>query len=86
MTWINPSTAPMIPIVFCETRKLAEEWTYRYLGAAHAWAQTEDAALARIGLAPTHNIDADEDADRRDGLEGHRVPGTVAPAGSSGLA
>ena len=32
---------PNVPIVFCETRKLAEEWTYRYLGAAHAWASTE---------------------------------------------
>lgn len=27
---------PEIPIVFCETRPLAEEWTYRYLGAALA--------------------------------------------------
>lgn len=27
---------PGIPIVFCETRPLAEEWTYRYLGAAMA--------------------------------------------------
>jgi hypothetical protein len=27
---------PAIPIVFCETRKLAEEWTYRYLrGRTH---------------------------------------------------
>lgn len=25
---------PSLPIVFAETRKLAEEWTYRYLGAA----------------------------------------------------
>ncbi len=24
---------PAVPLVFCETRKLAEEWTYRYLGA-----------------------------------------------------
>jgi hypothetical protein len=28
---------PMIPIMFCETRALAEEWTYRYLAAAHTW-------------------------------------------------
>ena len=28
---------PMVPIVFCETRKLAEEWTYRYLAAAWTW-------------------------------------------------
>jgi hypothetical protein len=25
-----------VPVVFCETRKLAEEWTYRFLGAARA--------------------------------------------------
>ncbi len=25
---------PNVPIVFCETRPLAQEWTYRYLGAA----------------------------------------------------
>ena len=41
---------PTIPIVFCETRKLAEEWTYRYLAAAHAWAEAEGAAIARIGM------------------------------------
>lgn len=41
---------PGVPIVFCETRKLAEEWTYRYLAAAHTRAHTETAAAARIGL------------------------------------
>ncbi len=40
---------PTVPIVYCETRKLAEEWTYRYLAAAHAWAQAELPALERIG-------------------------------------
>lgn len=60
LTWVRPAVVadglaelqvrwPAIPIVFCETRKLAEEWTYRYLAAAHAWAADEDAALARIG-------------------------------------
>ena len=39
---------PNVPIVFCETRQLAEEWTYRFLAAARAWAETEEAALARI--------------------------------------
>ena len=53
---------PMIPIVFCETRALAEEWTYRYLAAAHAWAQTEDAVIARIGLTAGHG-DGDGTAD-----------------------
>jgi hypothetical protein len=35
-------------ILFCETRQLAEEWTYRFLAAAHEWAITEHAALQRI--------------------------------------
>lgn len=26
---------PAVPIVFCDTRPLAEEWTYRWLAAAH---------------------------------------------------
>lgn len=38
---------PAIPLVFCETRPLAEEWTYRYLAAAWKWAATEPAAQAR---------------------------------------
>jgi len=46
-----------VPVVFCETRQLAEEWTYRFLAAAHAWAITEHAALQRI--SPT-NIDIAE--------------------------
>jgi len=41
---------PMVPIVFCQTRKLAEEWTYRYLAVAHAWARDEPAARARLRL------------------------------------
>jgi ERCC4 domain len=32
---------PTVPIAFCETRPLAEEWTYRFLGAALAYAQSE---------------------------------------------
>lgn len=47
---------PTIPIVFCETRALAEDWTYRYLAATHTWAATEPAAAARLTatLAETH--------------------------------
>ncbi len=30
-------------------RRLAEEWTYRYLAAAHAWASSERALAERIG-------------------------------------
>jgi ERCC4-type nuclease len=43
---------PSIPIVFCETRSLAEEWTYRYLAAAHLWASSETAAIERIEAHP----------------------------------
>jgi hypothetical protein len=43
---------PNVTIVFCETRALAEEWTYRYLAAVHAWATTEAAAADRIGERP----------------------------------
>jgi len=55
---------PTIPIVFCESRALAEEWTYRYLAAAHAWADAEPAALDRLG--PDHNTgpDTGPDTDR----------------------
>ena len=36
---------PNVAIVFCQTRKLAQEYTYRYLAAAHTWfAETDDAA------------------------------------------
>jgi len=43
-----------VPIVFYETRKLAEEWTYGYLAATHEWASTERAFTERInGLNTT---------------------------------
>ena len=32
---------PNVPIVFCETRQLAQEWAYRFLGAAAAFADEE---------------------------------------------
>lgn len=32
---------PNVPIVFCDTRPLAEEWTYRFLGAALAHLDAE---------------------------------------------
>lgn len=35
---------PTIPIVFCDTRPLAEEWVFRYLGAALAYAQADTEA------------------------------------------
>ena len=42
---------PTVPIVFCESRKLAQEWTYRFLAAAWAGAEEErvgSEAVARL--------------------------------------
>jgi hypothetical protein len=36
---------PNVPIVFCETRPLAQEWTYRFLGAALRYAEEEQVEL-----------------------------------------
>jgi ERCC4 domain len=64
---------PTVPIVFCETRKLAEEWTYRWLAAALTWARTESAALARIAA-----VDAGQTrGDGAGGLDPRREPSTA---------
>lgn len=68
---------PSIPIVYGETRKLAEEWTYRYLAAAHAWAEAEPLAVGRIGVevmaaAPTELLDLKAAAP--DTAGGHPAP------------
>lgn len=39
---------PNVAVVFCETRPLAEEWTYRFLAAAQAWYATESAVVQRL--------------------------------------
>jgi hypothetical protein len=51
---------PGVPLVFCETRKLAEEWTYRYLAAAYSWAVDEPAVIERIGRVPVKPDQADD--------------------------
>jgi len=61
LEWVKPSVVaeglaeaqvrfPTVPIVFCETRLLAQEWTYRFLGAALAHHREHDDAQ---GLAAT---------------------------------
>ncbi|HEY3141387.1 MAG TPA: ERCC4 domain-containing protein [Acidimicrobiales bacterium] len=68
--WVRPAVVadglaefqvrwPNVPIVFCETRQLAEERTYRYLAAAHTWALNDAAARERIGAG---HPDETEDA------------------------
>jgi hypothetical protein len=53
---------PNVPIVFCETRGLAEEWTYRYLAAAYAWATAEPAAIERVAAWPSPEPGPDRQA------------------------
>jgi hypothetical protein len=46
---------PTVPIVFCDTRKLAQEWTYRFLAAARAGLSEEmvgDFAVRGLEAAP----------------------------------
>jgi hypothetical protein len=43
---------PNVPIVFCETRKLAQEWTYRFLGAAVAHHHADEHGEARAAELP----------------------------------
>lgn len=38
---------PSVPITFCDSRKLAEDWTYRFLAAALVQQRAEDAAGSR---------------------------------------
>ena len=52
---------PNVPIIFAETRQLAQEWTYRFLGAAVAEHATEAGGLARIeALTPAGPVPASE--------------------------
>jgi ERCC4-type nuclease len=43
---------PTVPIVFCETRQLAQEWSYRFLGAAVAHLGLHHDAAALEGQLP----------------------------------
>jgi hypothetical protein len=61
---------PNVPIVFCETRRLAEEWIYRFLAAACVWAETETAAIDRLTRLATTAATT----------ELHRAPGAPEPS------
>lgn len=43
---------PSVPVVFAETRPLAQEWSYRFFGAALAEAETEHESTARLLALP----------------------------------
>lgn len=53
LSWVRPAVVadglaemqvrwPNVPIMFAQTRPLAEEWTYRYLAAATTWIGADD--------------------------------------------
>src|SRR5207253_2052099 len=44
---------PSVPIHFAETRPLAQEWTYRFLGAAVEHELAHDATEALVAAIPT---------------------------------
>lgn len=53
---------PTVPIMFCETRKLAQEWAYRFLAAAYVAREVDAfgaAEVARLGSGPTRSADHD---------------------------
>lgn len=77
---------PNVAIVFCETRQLAEEYTYRFLAAANAWATTEHDAIQR--LSPTTVDMAHLDMEHLDQARPATTPSTAevrAWARSTGL-
>lgn len=53
---------PSVPIVFCENRQLAQEWAYRFLGAAiahhqdHLGGEVRQATLPMAGAVPTADV------------------------------
>jgi len=55
---------PRVPIVFCETRPLAEEWTYRFLGAALAL-ETHPANTRAAEAAGTYTASEDVPPEER---------------------
>jgi hypothetical protein len=65
---------PAVSIVFCETRGLAEEWTYRYLAAAQAWAITEHPALQHISPGNPVEFNRPRWGTRRAGTRHRRGP------------
>jgi hypothetical protein len=47
---------PNVPVVFCETRQLAEEWTYRFLAAAHVAAFSDRRRLIGCSRSPCRPV------------------------------
>lgn len=68
---------PGVPLVFCETRALAQEWTYRYLAAALAWLTGEPDAERRVTEVPEREPSSAADAATNPSTAG---PSTSGPS------
>jgi hypothetical protein len=53
---------PAVPIIFAETRQLAQEWTYRFLAAALDHEAVDERAAQRVDDLRVDDITPDEDA------------------------
>ncbi len=51
---------PQVPIVFCDTRPQAEEWTFRFLGDALAPVQQDDDPVGNVTGASSSPLRADQ--------------------------
>lgn len=70
---------PNVSIVFCETRKLAEEWTYRYLAAAHTWAIEDGLITQRMGTEVQTDGPPEPDPSARELRAWARARGIAVP-------
>ncbi|MCU1443388.1 MAG: hypothetical protein JWQ59_1538 [Cryobacterium sp.] len=67
---------PTVPIIFCETRKLAQEWTYRFLAAARVGLSEEmigDLAVRGLEAAPSLSPAPPSPADVRRWASAHDI-------------
>lgn len=71
---------PNVPIVFCDNRALAEQWTYRYLAAAYFWAEAENTAIARIAAPRPVDAPAAESGDIAESASGAGEGAPPAPS------
>ena len=84
---------PAVPVFFAETRTLAQEWTYRFLGAALAELAGRDvsfagsSSLSPSGVAEPHRTTADDGCDDDDDVKRTAPTGLVrAWARANGVA
>jgi len=78
---------PAVPVFFAETRTLAQEWTYRFLGAALAELEGSDASftgsssLSPSGMAEPPRTPTDDGDDHGDDHGGDQGAKRTAPTG-----